>query len=364
MRMKRLAVALAIAGMVFTFPGCTMLSVGTKSSAPLATAMETPVTTAAPDETSPMPETASPDPSQTPEETEPEPSAALSPAPSPTPKPVKTASSNIYSNRSLGLSFTMPKSWAGKYRVVNGKGYLSVYFSPVDTADLNDPNDGELFSIVEEKVKKSGDMSGDWTFNLNGLTYIWGSFDMEYDDTEPEYDTYSAMLKDIPAVFASVKSSLSGQAPGNVEKLWIESIPKQTVYTTTMGLGIQFTLPKSWLGKCRIVERKDEVDAYFNPKKPLTEENGDGWLFVIAKKSPDTEEWELDYTAEITVNGVTFICGGPTDVAYEGEEDDLFGQMANAISKVFDTIRAAPVPSETQTPAATPSPVETITATP
>jgi hypothetical protein len=188
---------------------------------------------------------------------------------------------------------------------------------------------------------------------------------MQYDDTEPEYNTYTAMVKDIPAIFASVKS-LADETPINVQKLWIETIPKTTVYTTTMGLGIQFTLPKSWLGKCRIIESKDDVEAYFNPRKPLTEESGDGWLFVIEKKSKNTEGDDefLDYYQEVKVNGVTYICGGPTDVAYEGDEDDLFMQMANDIGKVFDTIRVAPAPTATQTPIATPTPAETITATP
>lgn len=133
------------------------------------------------------------------------PMATEIPGPTTTPTPAVTSSLPTYTSDALGLEFTMPHSWAGKYRVVESDGRLTVYFKPSQTPDPN-VGDGELFCIV----CKTADL--DMTLydnareikNFSG-TFIWGEpTDVRYQPGQPEYDTYVAMQKNVPGIYYSV----------------------------------------------------------------------------------------------------------------------------------------------------------------
>ena len=75
-----------------------------------------------------------------------------SPSPTGQPTPESTAvpdivqpeMSKIYKSDALGMSFTVPESWVGKYRVEEDNGCLTVLFDPA--APVNkDIGDGVLF---------------------------------------------------------------------------------------------------------------------------------------------------------------------------------------------------------------------------
>ncbi len=88
-------------------------------------------------------------------------------------------------------------------------------------------------------------------------------------------------------------------------------------------------------------EKSGSVSVYFKPAQPY-DEIYDGFLFIIEKKTAATEGDKefLDGFKEITIKGVTYYCGGPTDVTYEGPENDLFRRMNQDIPNIYKTIRA------------------------
>jgi hypothetical protein len=328
--MKRFAAVIAIALLITVFSGCSTPNGGLKSDAPPATA--TPIASDTPPPATPEPSllpAETPEPDTTPEET--------------TPEPRESAPANtIYTSTNLGITFTIPQSWAGKYRVEEADGCLTVYFNPAEPLGRNSWS-GELFSVCKEASGKRVYLSGEWTFELNGTSYVWGIIDsMSYSEFAPEYDTYTAMEKDIPAIFDTVQS-LSGSAPKNVRRLWLEVIPQTAEYTTTMGLGIRFTLPESWIGKCRIVERADFVSFFFNPQVPFNANMGDGYLFSILKKTSDSDADFMDSVLEFEVNGVTYISGTSTDVSYSADqpEYDTYLAMCADRQEILDSVRGA-----------------------
>ena len=311
--MKRICAALIAYCMVAALSGCAALQ---GSSAPLATVTQAPTATVSPTPVpaSPTLVNATPKPSlsiettysdPTPGEAEPEPTESI-------------PASTEYTSTNLGLAFTVPESWVGKYRVKEYDNHITVYFNPANPIPENSWS-GELFSVARENTEDSNGIFGDWEFEINSATYVWGLFDgancsgcvESYGEGAPEYSRFMAMRKDIPAIFSSVES-LSGQTPTSRKKLWIETYPKTRDYTTTMGLGIQFTIPKYWIGKCRIVETEDYVSFYFKPKKYDPNKYGDGLFFDIGIITPGADVGEEDGDQFITINGICFDCGGPT----------------------------------------------------
>lgn len=363
--MNRLCAAVVAFCIVAALSGCAALH---NSSAPLATATPAQMVTFAP---TPLP-------------TSPTPSSTPSPMPdATTAQPVGGSTSdwtsddfyklmkivpttNTYTSMDTGITFTVPNSWIGKYRVEEQQGYATVYFNPAGSINT-DVGDGELFSI-NPKDSEEDELLYSYAveFKIDETTYICGELnDACYQKGQPEYDTYKTMQKDLPAVFESIRTS-KGQMPDNIIKN-PKPAPMNLVYTSTK-LNITFSMPNSWKGKYRVEEGDGCINVSFKPKKPLTKKNGDGWLFIIEKKTDDTADDEemLDCVKEVNLNGITYICGTPTDVSYEGPEDETFQKMNSDVWAIFDSIRAAP--SATQTPAATPTPIETtpepVTATP
>jgi len=113
--------------------------------------------------------------------------------------------------------------------------------------------------------------------------------------------------------------------------------PKEIVVNSAK-LGLTFSLPKSWKGKYRIEESKDSLSVYFKPSKPV-DEIYDGFLFFIARKTSDMNGDFIDNYREFKVNGTTYVFGGPTDVTYEGPEDDTFLSMNQDALAIYSTIR-------------------------
>ena len=289
--------------------------------------------TVAPVPSSVMPVTPSPtpavvlEPSSTPDEVLPEPTEII-------------PNTNVYTSIGLGLTFSVPKSWVGKYRVKEGEGCLSVYFIPAEPIDT--AHEGEFFSILKITDSNVEHLRNDWEFRMNDTTYIWGSdAQFFYWQTDPEYNTYATMEKDIPDAFQTVRS-VSGQVPDHVKRLWIEVFPTKTEYTTTMGLGIAFTLPKSWIGKCRIVESEDNITFYFRPAKPFDPNTGDGSLFGIFRRSSynDPDCWG-DSVYEFEIDGVKYVSDTATDVPYSEDQPEYDTYMSmGGRQEILDSVQA------------------------
>lgn len=357
--MNRYLQATAVLFLVFAFSGCACNagSGNGQTPAPPATAAPTPPAGSAAPGPTPAPETASPAPTGTPGITVPATNApgpgtpeprAPEPSPTPaepTPEPTETIpAAETYASDGLGLTFTVPGSWADQYRVEEGDGYLSVYFTPAESPGKSSRS-GELFSVAKAHTAVDGQyISGEWEFTINGTTYAWGVFDrLAYGASAPEYDTYRALQNDIPAIFETVRS-ISGQAPDSSKRIWIETIPRSAGYETTMGLGIAITLPDRWIGRCRIVEREDVLSFYFKPEEPVDASIGDGFLFCILRKTPEDDAAFMDGVLEFEVDGVAYVSGTSTDASYTPDlpDYDTYRKMAGDRQEIIDSARAIP----------------------
>jgi hypothetical protein len=139
-----------------------------------------------------------------PEATETEPVATETETVAPTAAPKVS----IYTSETLGITFTVPDTWVGKYRVEEGDGYLTVFFNPAEPIDQN-VGDGELFCIVKKTPDIDTSMyDNSQEFEVNGVAYIWGQpTDVRYSEGQPEYDTYVQMLQDFSAVYQSIRAA-------------------------------------------------------------------------------------------------------------------------------------------------------------
>jgi len=108
---------------------------------------------------------------------------------------------------------------------------------------------------------------------------------------------------------------------------------------TSINLGIRFSMPGYWKGKYTVEENEDSVLVYFKPSVPA--QDYDGFLFIIQKRTPENQEDAefMDGYREVKVNGVTYMCGGPTDVTYEGPEFELFNEMNSDVFDIYGSIR-------------------------
>ena len=325
--MKRFLITAAVLFLIATFSGCTIEGTVFPSIMPQPTQVATQAPSfASPVESSTIVTTVEPSP--TPKETIAEPTEII-------------PTTSKYTSTGLGLTFTVPKSWVGKYRVKEGEDYLSVYFNPAKPIDSI--HEGEFFTILKKADVDEELIRNDWEFNMNGITYIWGSnASFFYWQTDPEYNTYAAMEKDISDIFQTVRS-VSGKVPEHVKRLWIEVFPPKNSYTTTMGLGIAFTLPKSWIGKCRIVESEDDIVFYFRPAEPFDPNAADGSFFGIFKEtSYSSPDFWGDSVKELQIDGVTYISDTATDVTYSEEqpEYDTYATMSGDREEILDSVRA------------------------
>ncbi len=319
-------IVFAVLFLITTVSGCSTDA----NTLPTLTPQLTQTVTFAPSYATPVKPSPTPEvvlePSSTPDEALPEPTEII-------------PNTNVYTSIGLGLTFTVPKSWVGKYRVKECEGFVTVCFNPAEPIDT--AHEGEFFSILKIADTNEELLRYDWDFRMNDTTYIWGSnAQFIYWQTDPEFATYAKMEKDIPDIFKTVRS-ISGQVPDHVKRLWIEVFPTTTEYTTTMGLGIAFTLPKSWIGKCRIVESEDDISIYFHPAEPFDPNTGDGFLFFISRKVSDVDTPILDGVHEFVVGSITYISGTSTDVPYSVDqpEYDIYMSMGGQ-QEILDSVRA------------------------
>ncbi|WP_027634466.1 hypothetical protein [Clostridium hydrogeniformans] len=117
--------------------------------------------------------------------------------------------------------------------------------------------------------------------------------------------------------------------------------PKEYV---SKALGFSITFPASWVNHYRVEESKDGIMVFFKPKdKPLTYK-GEGWLFLITKKTEDNEEEHYDGVGSpktFEAKGITYLTGGPTDFPFLEDHPELnkFREMMSERSKVISTIK-------------------------
>lgn len=113
----------------------------------------------------------------------------------------------VYKSENLGFSFTMPKDWAGKYKIVESKDGVRVYFKPTTPAD--EIYDGALFYILvrslydEDHLDRVGEPR---TFKAKGIEYIVGGpTDVRFDFNHKEYAAFYKMTQEICKVVATIK---------------------------------------------------------------------------------------------------------------------------------------------------------------
>ena len=116
---------------------------------------------------------------------------------------------------------------------------------------------------------------------------------------------------------------------------------ENTVVSDT--LGIAFTVPEDWAGKYRVEERNGYLSVYFVPSVPFDDSFGDGFIFTITKQTSEDDEYFLDNSRKLDINGVPYICGTSTDVSYSPEqpEYEIYEEMFQDYSDIMETIRAA-----------------------
>lgn len=185
--MKRFAICLSLMVTIIISSGCSILTNAVKRVLPHHSAAVEQTSVASQIEPSP---TAEPEPSPSPE-------AA-------TTAPAETETASIqYTSTALGLAFTMPGSWADKYRVQEGDGYLAVYFKPASTIE---DGLGKFFTVMKKTSEDDGGYFDDEVqIEINDVTYICGSpTDVAYSEENPEYEAYVKMKQDVPAIIQSI----------------------------------------------------------------------------------------------------------------------------------------------------------------
>lgn len=124
-----------------------------------------------------------------------------------------------------------------------------------------------------------------------------------------------------------------------------QPIPASPQKYVSKTLGFSLTFPASWQGKYNVVENNNELIVYFKPvNHPVGA--GVGRLFEIVKKTPDVNEAVLDTISgakrDFATKGVTFVIGGPTDVAFppDNPEYSTYKQLSSERSSVINTIES------------------------
>lgn len=133
----------------------------------------------------------------------------------------------------------------------------------------------------------------------------------------------------------------SQPAPQNPMQKPASVSPQKYIYND---LGFSITFPASWKGKYTLRKNEDGLNVYFySANHP--EEAGVGRLFTIVKKTPHIDESMMDSISGaqryITANGITYVIGGPTDVAFPPDNPDysLYKQLASERSSVINSIQ-------------------------
>ena len=198
--MKRVALVVALGLVLALLSGCVAVSLLAGARAVLGANPAS--ATAVPDMTEQAVQlTATPEETTMPEET-----AAPPVEPTATPEPTVAANPNDYTSEALGITMTMPESWAGKYRVAEYDGSFTVCFKPEEPIE---DGMGVFFSIVKKTAEDDGSFLDEAVeFKIGDTTYIYGlPTDVTYFEDSPEYSTYQNMRQDMPGILRSVRAA-------------------------------------------------------------------------------------------------------------------------------------------------------------
>lgn len=198
--MKRVALVVALGLVLALLSGCAAVSL--LAGARAALGANPAAATAVPDMTEQAVQlTATPEETTMPEET-----AAHTMDPTATPESAVAANPNDYTSEALGITMTMPESWAGKYRVAEYDGSFTVCFKPEEPIE---DGMGVFFSIVKKTAEDDGSFLDEAVeFKIGDTTYIYGlPTDVTYFEDSPEYSTYQNMRQDMPGILRSVRAA-------------------------------------------------------------------------------------------------------------------------------------------------------------
>lgn len=132
----------------------------------------------------------------------------------------------------------------------------------------------------------------------------------------------------------SVKSEITSKSNTSIDDTSL-------IFKSKLGFSMKF--PSNWKDKYTIKEDDNSVSVYFKSTNPNTPPKS-GLLFVIMKNNSSVNEDmydSIDGKKYITINNITYLIGGPTDVSLNPENKDfnIFLSMNKERKKVIDTIK-------------------------
>ena len=119
--------------------------------------------------------------------------------------------------------------------------------------------------------------------------------------------------------------------------------PGSTELYKSTELGLSIAFPISWSNKYTVKETDEGLSVYFKPEEDLA--NGQGLYFCILKKTKVLNESMYDSIngkRELTVNGISYFLGGPTDIALpeSSAEFNTFLKLKSEIPDIINSIKA------------------------
>lgn len=114
---------------------------------------------------------------------------------------------NVYNSDKLGISFTVPESWIGRYTVKEETYGINVFFKPTSPAP---EGSGLIFCLMKKGYGDEDFLDGigdQRTIVAKGVTYyIDGPRDIGFPDDHKEYKDYKKFRDDVPSVVKTIKT--------------------------------------------------------------------------------------------------------------------------------------------------------------
>lgn len=106
-------------------------------------------------------------------------------------------------------------------------------------------------------------------------------------------------------------------------------------------LGLSITFPSNWNNKYIVKETANGISVCF---KPVNKVNSTGLFFTIRKKTSDLNEEMYDSVAgkrEITVNGISYFLGGPTDIGFPDDNPEFktYRNLQEQLPSIVNSIK-------------------------
>lgn len=112
----------------------------------------------------------------------------------------------IYNNNKLGISFTIPASWSGKYTIKEASEGINIFFKPTEAVP---EGSGLIFCIAkevpnaDEPLYKVGNQKN---IVAKGISYVVdGPRDIGFPPEHKEYNDYKKLQADVPNVVKTIK---------------------------------------------------------------------------------------------------------------------------------------------------------------